>query len=193
MNILDALREGRIDEVKALIEEGVDVNTRDERSQTPLMLAAFNGNLEIVKALVERGADVNARANNGYTPLLLTTVTREANAVEIVDLLLDEGADINGKDQYGWTPLMTVIYAPPPPPPPPQPIESDDEHDTEMDKWYEKVQQQIKVQVGIVKTLLARGADFNARANDGITALMIAEECHQDAIVQLLKEASARK
>jgi len=44
----------------------------------------------------------------------------------------------------------------------------------------------------VIKLLVARGADLNARDDRGKTALAIAEEANQLDAVKLLKDAGAR-
>jgi ankyrin repeat protein len=54
--------------VKAAIEMGVDVNSKDDAGNTALHMAAFTGADALVKYLVENGATVNAKNNYGETP-----------------------------------------------------------------------------------------------------------------------------
>ncbi|HET8676995.1 MAG TPA: ankyrin repeat domain-containing protein, partial [Blastocatellia bacterium] len=57
--------------VKALLERGVDANTREPKGNTLLMLAASSDAMpvETVKALIERGAYLSAINPDGKTPL----------------------------------------------------------------------------------------------------------------------------
>ncbi len=54
--LLEAVRLNEIEEVKKLIEKGVDVNAVCEYKRTALYWASFWGYSEIVKMLVEAGA-----------------------------------------------------------------------------------------------------------------------------------------
>jgi len=62
---------GRIDVVTALLDAGLDVDTRGWSNFTPLDQAAMHGRTEVVELLVERGADLTDRAfdTDGPTPL----------------------------------------------------------------------------------------------------------------------------
>ena len=55
--------------VRFLVENGADVNARDEDDQTALHEAAHKGHIDVVRFLVENGADVNARNKYDQTPL----------------------------------------------------------------------------------------------------------------------------
>ena len=60
---------GPADLAKALLAAGADVNARDSRGLTALMLsvATDHGDVEIVKALLAKGADAAAKDKNGET------------------------------------------------------------------------------------------------------------------------------
>ena len=62
---------GRTDVVAALLDAGMDVDTRGWSNFTPLDQAAMNGRTSTVRLLVERGADLHDRAfdDEGPTPL----------------------------------------------------------------------------------------------------------------------------
>lgn len=59
------------EEFKALLDSGVDVNSRDRGGRTALHLAAKQGQVELARYLLSRGADVNARDALGRTSLML--------------------------------------------------------------------------------------------------------------------------
>jgi Ankyrin repeats (3 copies) len=62
---------GRVDVVRALLDAGMDVDTRGWSRFTPLDQAAMHGRTEVVQLLVERGADLTDCAfdDEGPTPL----------------------------------------------------------------------------------------------------------------------------
>src|SRR6266850_2415638 len=92
-DLLDAVRKGDHKAVRALLENGADVNAKESRGgQTALMWAVANKYPEIVKLLVEHGANVRARSKGDFTPLLFAA---QQGDVESGRLLLGAEADVN--------------------------------------------------------------------------------------------------
>ena len=105
-----ASREGKIEELKKLIEESSTAkgdssntfpNTLDESGQTPLHLATDRGHLDCVKALILAGADINSVDNDGIS-ILQTAVIGGDKACS--ELLLVLGANPDQADNDGDTP-----------------------------------------------------------------------------------------
>ena len=90
--------------VKLLIQYGADVNARDNRGFTPLILSArfSHDKTDIAKILLSAGADVNAQNNYGNTALMEAADHRGGN---LVTLLLQAGADVNAQNNEGLTAL----------------------------------------------------------------------------------------
>jgi len=78
-----AAGEGRVDAVRYLLDQGADVNARDERGRSALTEAAFNGNVSVIKELVLRGAELNALSDEG-TALDIAVNTNHAAAIELL-------------------------------------------------------------------------------------------------------------
>jgi len=98
-----AIQNNDFSEFKSLVDQGIAINTRDEHSWTPLMIASQVGHLEIIKYLVEKGANVNAKNDNDHTSLIFATYF---NRPEIIKYLVTKGASVNDQDINGKTPLM---------------------------------------------------------------------------------------
>ena len=99
---LSAAKKGKLDEVKSLLAEGVDVDCSDAFSCTGLFWASANNHKSIVEFLIEKGANLNAGAGVGGTPLARAAYEGH---VEVVELLIAKGADVNAKDVSGGSPL----------------------------------------------------------------------------------------
>ena len=101
--------DGNLEEVRVLVDKGVDVNLRDQKKRTPLILAAYNGHTPVVDFLVGKGADVNARDGDGQTALMYAS-KRSFN--ETAALLLDKGAEVNTQSKKrGINALMLAAVA----------------------------------------------------------------------------------
>src|SRR5262245_12139917 len=89
VRLMDAAFRGDTATVRGLVEDGVDVNVKNEAGATPLMRAVYH--VDTAALLLDRGADVNARSDDGRTPLLIAAGL--PGGAMIVKLLLDHGAD----------------------------------------------------------------------------------------------------
>ncbi len=97
-----AAKYNNVNEARRHLNEGADVNKKDEQGQTPLHHAAYGGQKEVTEVLLERGAKVNAKDDEGRTPLHLASKNGHA---PLVDLLLAQRAQVNSRDKKGRTPL----------------------------------------------------------------------------------------
>jgi len=88
---------------KYLLEKGADVNLRDGRGQTALMLTGHDGSLWFAKELLKAGAKVNAQSKSGRTALHEAAFCGNA---ELAALLIKHKAPLNVKDEEGLTPLQ---------------------------------------------------------------------------------------
>jgi len=96
-----ALQEGSLKAAEALIAwPKTNVEWRNAKGESPLMIAALKGHKELVRALIQRDADVN---KTGWTPLHYAAT---AGNVEIILILLDENAYIDAESPNKSTPLM---------------------------------------------------------------------------------------
>ena len=98
-----AMNFGRINEMKRLLAEGVDVDTKSKFGITPIYQAAFFGKTEVVQLLLLNGANVNIKdTRKGWTPLHCAIAEGHS---KIIELLVDNGADLNANNKIGRTPL----------------------------------------------------------------------------------------
>ena len=69
---------------RMLIENGAQVNVKQQAGTTPLHSAAQNGNLDLLILLLEKGAETNARMEGGKLP---ADLAREKGFAEIAEIL----------------------------------------------------------------------------------------------------------
>ncbi|MBW1743404.1 MAG: ankyrin repeat domain-containing protein [Deltaproteobacteria bacterium] len=103
--LFEAIQSNNLERVKELVAQGVDLNVRDSRGNTPLtrVIKYEMGRLSIVEVLISGGADVNAKDRvRGGTPLHLAVA---GGHKEVVKLLIASGADLNAKNRRDITPL----------------------------------------------------------------------------------------
>ncbi len=98
---LNAIWNGKIDGVKAAVENGVDVNLVDTKDDQPtaLLLAFKGGREEIARYLISKNANVNGKDAHGNTCLLYLARCKDSGAM--ATLLIENGADVNITNAYG--------------------------------------------------------------------------------------------
>lgn len=82
---------------------GFDVDIRDARQWTPLMIAAFDGNETLAFELIRYGANIHAEDLGGYTPLHWAAYN---GYPKVMKLLLAKGGDPNVVSHAGIAPLL---------------------------------------------------------------------------------------
>lgn len=88
--------------LEAALLHGGQVERRDSRERTPLMLAASRGRAGNVLLLLSKQAEVNTRDNHGDTALIHTFQAFAPNA-EIARALLDHGGRADEADAAGFS------------------------------------------------------------------------------------------
>lgn len=99
-DLLKAIELDTAHQVKALLQQAVDPNQRDDQGQAPLFLALRAESYKAAAVLLEDPRiDVDAVNANGETPLMMAALRGN---LEWAQRLLDRGAKVN---REGWTPL----------------------------------------------------------------------------------------
>ena len=187
--LVDAVKAGSAESVRALLEEGIDVNAAETDGATALHWAVRGERTSVVGLLIAAGADVTTATDYGVTPLSLAALTGNA---DIVRRLLAAGADANEATVGGQTALMTaartgdvasvgvllahgaVVDA------------RDDTHGQTALMWAA-----AEGNAGVVDALLRAGADIHARTERGFTAFLFASRAGRIAAARVLLEAGA--
>lgn len=177
-----ASSKGDVKEVRRLLDQGTNINAREQDGETPLMYAAVEDRTEVVELLIDRGAVVNAVSLNGQTALARAVAVSRYNTVALllkrgadieednplmyaagagdlrmITLLLERGANINATDNDGDTALAAAVSR--------------------------------RASLDAVSLLLSAGAKVNVRNKRGETPLTVAGRNGDDALVKLLEKS----
>src|SRR5574338_1390000 len=91
-DMIHAIKNGKEQEVAALLKRGVDPDTATPEGETLLMLAIKEGKLSLVQTVVAAKPRINARNAHGETALMLAALRGD---FDVVRLLLERGAEGN--------------------------------------------------------------------------------------------------
>jgi len=100
---LKAVDDENMEVIHVFLSSGINLEVKDARGWTPLMIAAANGKEKLTQLLIHSGARLTARDINGFTPLHWAALKGMAS---IVELLLSREVDVDSQSKYKWTPLM---------------------------------------------------------------------------------------
>jgi uncharacterized protein len=188
--LLTASRSGDADGAAIAIRGGADVEARDARRRTPLLLAATFDRTAVARLLVPLGADPDALDDRHDSPWLVTGVTgsvamakillaadpdltlrnrfggisiipaAERGHVDYVRLMTKTSTNVNHVNDLGWTALLEAVI----------------------------LGDGSRPYVQIVTTLLDAGADPMLADRSGITALEHAERRGYSKIAAALRQ-----
>ncbi len=101
----EATRDGDVEQVRALIDAGADLDEQGDNGETALNTAILEGHVAVAVLLIDRGANIGARNKGGFTALHAAAYV---NAVEIAERLLDRGADVNDQQNKAGGTALSV-------------------------------------------------------------------------------------
>jgi serine/threonine protein kinase/ankyrin repeat protein len=165
--------------IELLLEKGADVNARvmldrgwtppykTDSTTTPLLSAISVDSPQSARTLLEHGADIHAQDSGNRTALMIAATYSPAT----IDLLLSYGANINEQTGKGTALLCAARYR-------------------GLFDGSTITAEDLHPRQNVVARLLERGADVNARDEEGRTALMlISMEYRPDRIILPMAEA----
>jgi ankyrin repeat protein len=169
--VVAAAESGDLNTLRALLDHGGDPDSKTHIIESgaevsALMMTAVMGHIDCVKLLLDRGANVNLRTEHGNA----LSFAASANRHDVARLLLDRGidADVAGQRllsfRRGDKGLTPLIYA-----------SLSERNDATLVKW-----------------LIERGANVNAKASSGETPLSVAMKRGNTKIVAALVAAGAK-
>ena len=115
--LMTAARTGSLEAVEALLAHGADPNALERNGQSAVMWASAEGHAAVVEALIRAGADFSLTLKSGFNPMFFAV--REGRT-DVVRTLLRAGIDVNealhrkGRPIYqhvrtGTSPLLLAI------------------------------------------------------------------------------------
>jgi ankyrin repeat protein len=180
--------------ITELLAGGAEIDARDLRGRTALLVATHDNRVDAARALIEAGADVNAKDGLEDSPYLYAGARGH---LEILKMTLAHGADLKSTNRYGGTALIpaserghvekvrTLIAAG---------VDVDHVHNL---GWTALLEAVILGDGGarhqdIVRLLVEAGADPSLADRDGVTPLQHARARGYREIAKILVAANAR-
>ncbi len=178
--------------IRLLIKAGADLNVKDKKARTPLMVAATEARTDTAEVLIKAGADIRVRDTNGSTILIRASGSWKEQT-GVVRLLLERGAEVNAKNKKGMGALRAaaaqghlnvvkiLVGA------------SADLNARDNNGKTPLMTAVDEEETEVVRYLVDAGSDLSLKDKTGITALIIAERHRNQRLVKLLKEPLIEK
>jgi ankyrin repeat protein len=189
--LLAAAERGDATAAALALRAGANLDTRDERGRTPLLLAASKDRIAVARLLVYLGANPNALDDQHDTPWLVTGVT---GSVDMLEVLLPARPDLRIRNRFGGTSLIPaserghVAYVR-------RVVRTDIDVNHVNNLGWTALLEAVILGDGsrryqqIVTILLDAGADPKIADRQGVTALQHAEQRGQRAVARILRNA----
>jgi ankyrin repeat protein len=172
---------------RLLVEHGADVNAKSDNGRTPLMIAATrNGSAPILQFLLDHGADASARSSQRTAGASALSEAAFASDVDAMRMLIDHGADPKGAGPGVILLGMAVDCLPCID----QVIGSTPKADVNLAMMFDTPPDAGGL---MIKTLLDRGADPNAKDSDGNALLPLvcaADSAPPDLVKYLIDQGA---
>ncbi|HET9222073.1 MAG TPA: ankyrin repeat domain-containing protein, partial [Roseiflexaceae bacterium] len=102
-SLIAAAERGDTAGVRQLLQDGANIDARDERGRTAVMAATHGNRVDTVAALIEAGADINIRDNRLDNPFLYAGAE---GLLDILKLTIAAKADTRLTNRFGGTALI---------------------------------------------------------------------------------------
>lgn len=99
-------RNDEVHELEKMIDAGLNVNLKNHKGDSLLMLAAYNGSFGVTQMLIQKGARIDEKNDRGQTPL--AGVCFKGN-LDMAKLLVENGANIDENNGMGLTPYSFAV------------------------------------------------------------------------------------
>ncbi len=186
--LLDAAAAGDADRVTAALQNGAEIESRDDHERTALLLAATHDQVDVARVLIANGADPDALDDRHDTPWLVTGVT---GSVAMLEVLLPAKPDLTVRNRFGGVAVIPashrghVDYVR-------RVVQTDIDINHVNDPGWTALLEAVILGDGseryqqIVQILLDAGADPNIADNEGVTPLEHARANGYVEIVSIL-------
>ncbi|KGN31671.1 ankyrin [Knoellia sinensis KCTC 19936] len=188
--MLAAAEAGDADRLALALRAGADIEARDDKKRTALLLAVTGDHVAAARLLIALGASPDALDDRHDTPWLVTGVT---GSVAMLEALLPGEPDLTIRNRFGGLSVIPaserghVDYVR-------RVVETDIDVNHVNDLGWTALLEAVILGDGgsrhqeIVKILLGAGADRSIADKDGVTALEHARTRGYGEIVQLLED-----
>jgi ankyrin repeat protein len=194
-NLISAAERGDTAGVRQLLQDGANIEARDQRGRTPVMAATHGNRVDTVAALIQAGADINIRDNQLDNPFLYAGAE---GLLDILKLTIAAKADTKLTNRFGGTALIPAAER--------GHVAVVEELLTRTDVdvnhinnlgWTALLEAIVLSDGGprhqqIVQLLVDHGADVNIADKNGVTPLQHARDRGYEAIERILVQAGAR-
>jgi len=168
--LIVAANRGYSDLVRLLLERGANINARRKDGDTALMVAIEEEHSEIACQLIRKGAAIDTTSRSGGMEFPLLSLAVMVGQSDVVEALLKAGAHANAPDSLGNTPLFGA-----------EKVEIARlllDHGATLDarNWTGDTPLMNAVRdskLAMVKFLIERGADVNAREDAARTRFQV--------------------
>jgi len=103
MLLMSEACKGNLAKAKDLVDIGANVNYREDRGDSVLMMACWFGHADLVSFLLEKKADIHLKNDTEQTALHYASMKGH---IKIIKMLMSRGASFDEEDNKGYTSVM---------------------------------------------------------------------------------------